>query len=86
LELASIADTHKHPILLPAKDVAVVNYVRKLPFRNYHAASRGGTDAVLVLNCDRLRRIVRNCVHCVRYKPKLLQQVMGNLPVERLTL
>jgi len=66
LELALIADTHKHPILLPAKDVAVVNYVRKLPFRNYHAASRGGTDAVLVLNCDRLRRIVRNCVHCVQ--------------------
>jgi len=32
------------------------------------------------------RRVVRNCVHCVRYKPKLLQQVMGNLPVERLTL
>jgi len=29
LELALIADTHKHPILLPAKDVAVVNYVRK---------------------------------------------------------
>ncbi|XP_053968859.1 uncharacterized protein LOC128870282 [Anastrepha ludens] len=34
---------------------------------------------------DVARRIVRSCIHCVRYKPKLFQQTMGNLPVSRLT-
>ncbi|XP_044249355.1 uncharacterized protein [Drosophila takahashii] len=91
LELASIPDTHKHPILLPAKDVAVVNYVRHLHLRNYHAGPKVLVGLMRlefwVVNArDVPRRVVRNCVHCVRYRPKLLQQLMGNLPVERLTL
>ncbi|XP_044312490.1 uncharacterized protein LOC123037080 [Drosophila rhopaloa] len=91
LELASIPDTHKHPILLPAKDVAVVNYVRHLHLRNYHAGPRVLVGLMRlefwVVNArDVARRVVRNCVHCVRYRPKLLQQLMGSLPVERITL
>jgi len=33
---------------------------------------------------DVARCIDRNCLHCVRYRPKLFQQVMRNLPVEQI--
>ena len=28
--------------------------------------------------------VAKSCIHCVRYQPKLLQQIMGNLPPERI--
>ncbi|XP_073841387.1 uncharacterized protein [Musca autumnalis] len=30
------------------------------------------------------RTIVNRCPHCIRYRPKLLQQMMSNLPADRL--
>ncbi|XP_037942440.1 uncharacterized protein LOC119675316 [Teleopsis dalmanni] len=90
LELADLAKECKHPILLPSKSEFVIRYVRYLHRKNYHA----GPKALVALNRlefwiinarELARRVVRQCVHCVHYKPKLLQQMMGNLPVERLT-
>ncbi|XP_070068045.1 uncharacterized protein [Drosophila takahashii] len=62
-------------------------YVRHI--RNFHA----GPKALVALTRlefwivnvrDLARRVVRSCVSCVRYKPKLQEQLMGSLPAERL--
>ncbi|XP_037930721.1 uncharacterized protein LOC119665565 [Teleopsis dalmanni] len=90
LELADLAKERKHPILLPNKSEFVIRYVRYLHRKNYHAGPKALVALIRlefwIINARKVaRRVVRQCVHCVHYKPKLLQQMMGNLPVERLT-
>lgn len=90
LELADLPENQKHPLLLPSKCEFVSRYVRHLHLQNYHAGPKALVALIRlqfwIINArDIARRIVRSCTHCVRYKPKLLQHMMGNLPVERLT-
>ena len=90
LELTNLDNSRKHPILLPNKSSFVMNYVRHLHLSNYHAGPKSLVSLMRleywVINAREIaRKIVRSCIHCVRYKPKLLQQVMGNLPPERIT-
>ncbi|XP_050339915.1 uncharacterized protein LOC126766119 [Bactrocera neohumeralis] len=90
LQLANLPESQKHPILLPSKCGFVMRYVRYLHIKNYHAGPKALVALIrlqfwIVNARDLTRRIVRLCIHCVRYKPKLLQHMMGNLPVERLT-
>ncbi|XP_043865026.1 uncharacterized protein LOC122757290 [Drosophila mojavensis] len=90
LELANAPEVQKHPIILPSKDDFVRHYVQFLHVQHYHAGSKALVALIrlqfwIVNARDLARSIVRRCVHCVRYKPKLQQQLMGNLPVERLT-
>ncbi|KAM8714852.1 hypothetical protein ACLKA7_001255 [Drosophila subpalustris] len=90
LELANVSMDHKHPILLPSKDDFVRHYVQFLHRHHYHAGPKALVALLrlqfwIVNARDLARTVVRGCVHCVRYKPKLQQQLMGNLPVERLT-
>ncbi|XP_036345737.1 uncharacterized protein LOC118754980 [Rhagoletis pomonella] len=90
LELADISESQKHPLLLPNKCEFVTRYVKHLHIKNYHAGPKALVSLIrlqfwIVNARDIARRVVRSCIHCVRYKPKLLQHMMGNLPVERLT-
>lgn len=32
---------------------------------------------------EECKRVLRKCVHCFRYKPKLMSQIMGDLPTDR---
>jgi len=88
LDYSDLPESEKHPQLLPSKSSMAVKYVRHLHTRNYHA----GPKALVALLCLKLwiinardlrRRIVRPCTHCIRYRPVLLQQVMGQLPKAR---
>ncbi|XP_037929168.1 uncharacterized protein LOC119663631 [Teleopsis dalmanni] len=90
LELSDISVGQRHPILLPKGCYFVELYVRHIHLCNYHA----GAQALIaltrlnfwIINIREIaRRVVHSCIHCVRYKPKLLNQMMGNLPIERLT-
>lgn len=79
----------KHHILLPSNSQFVSTYVRHLHLRNYHAGPKAVVALIRneywIVNARNIaRRIVRSCVHCVRYRPKLLEQVMGPLPAARL--
>ncbi|XP_036345643.1 uncharacterized protein LOC118754877, partial [Rhagoletis pomonella] len=90
LEMANILYTQKHPILLPGKDDFVRQYVQFVHRQNYHAGPKALVALIRlrfwIINArDLARRVVRSCVHCVRYRPKLEGQIMGQLPVERLT-
>lgn len=89
LEFAAISDGQKHPIILPSKINFVVCYVRHLHLTNYHAGPKALMALIRqrfwIINSRNLcRKIVNSCPQCTRYRPKLLQQMMGNLPVERL--
>lgn len=79
----------KFPLLMPKKTHFVTIYLRYLHIANCHA----GPKALLALLRDQIwlingqeacNRIVRNCIHCFRYRPILLKQIMGNLPFDRL--
>ncbi|XP_037959196.1 uncharacterized protein LOC119688595 [Teleopsis dalmanni] len=90
LELSDISVGQRHPILLPKGCYFVELYVRHIHLCNYHAGAKA-LIALTRLNFwiinirEIARRVVHSCIHCVRYKPKLLNQMMGNLPIERLT-
>ncbi|XP_065087242.1 uncharacterized protein LOC135708976 [Ochlerotatus camptorhynchus] len=80
----------KHQILLPSSHPLSTLLIRHLHEINLHAAPQ------LLLNVLRLRywvtgarslarMIVQHCVICVKARPKLVQQFMAELPVERIT-
>ncbi|XP_054088377.1 uncharacterized protein LOC114805171 [Zeugodacus cucurbitae] len=90
LESADIPKERKHPMLLPSKCEFVVHYIRHLHQKHYHAGPKALVALIrlqfwIVNTPDLKRRIARSCTHCIRYKPKLMNHVMGQLPVERLT-
>ncbi|XP_070143612.1 uncharacterized protein [Drosophila kikkawai] len=90
LELANVPDTQRHPILLPSKDFFVHQYVQHIHLKNFHAGPKALVALIrlrfwIVNARDLACRVVRSCVHCIRYRPTLEKQVMGQLPVERLT-
>ena len=79
LELANLPITRKHPILLPSKCTYVRNYVPHLHLINFHAGAKALVALIQtqfwIINARELNRsVVKYCIHCVRYRPKLLQQ------------
>nr|XP_042913273.1 uncharacterized protein LOC122273263 [Parasteatoda tepidariorum] len=80
----------KHPVILPAGNKLV-----KLIFQYYHKRDfHVGPQALL--NTVRLkywpiggrnaaRKVVHECVECFRNKPVVANQIMGDLPAERVT-
>ncbi|XP_070141617.1 uncharacterized protein [Drosophila kikkawai] len=90
LELADYPETQRHPVLLPAKDPFVSQFVRRLHLQNYHAGPRTLVGLIrrqfwIVNARDLARQVVRSCIHCRRYRPTLKKQLMGQLPKERIT-
>ncbi|XP_065361975.1 uncharacterized protein LOC135955553 [Calliphora vicina] len=90
LENADIPENRKHPFLLP-KDCHFVNViVRDTHVKNYHAVPKGLMAFIrqnfwIIGARNLIRKTVRSCPSCIRYRPKLLQQVMGDLPTVRVT-
>lgn len=91
LKHADISYQQKFPILLPRSNDFVKSYVRFLHFKNFHA----GPQALVALIQERFwmvnarnytRNVVRTCIHCFRYRPRLAQQIMGNLPAGRVNI
>lgn len=84
LEAADITFDAKHPLLLPYNDP-----ITKLIFEQGHKDNiHSGPQALLAVMRQRYwaikgktvaRNIVQNCVRCTRAKPRLIQQIMGNL-------
>ncbi|XP_037942575.1 uncharacterized protein LOC119675447 [Teleopsis dalmanni] len=87
---ADVSFEVKHPLLLPKADTVVVSLATHIHRSNFHAGPRALTTLIQqefwIINCKSLAtQVVRNCIHCIKYKLKLLEQVMGNLPKERVT-
>ena len=81
----------KHPILLPKGHVLsrlVVEYLHKV---NLHAGPQLLVATLrqkywIVGARDFVRQVIFKCVVCRRYKAKCLEQVMGSLPLDRISV
>ncbi|XP_075167480.1 uncharacterized protein LOC142239573 [Haematobia irritans] len=78
----------KFPLLLPKSSHFVDLFVRNLHKENCHAGTRAlvalSRERIWILNAREIcKKIVRQCIHCFHYKPKLMNQIMGNLPSDR---
>nr|XP_044248556.1 uncharacterized protein LOC123002454 [Drosophila takahashii] len=88
LQNADIPESERHPLLLPSKSHFAWIYVRHLHLRNCHAGPKALVALIRleywIINArDLARRVVRSCIACVRFRPKLENQLMGSLPLER---
>lgn len=88
LQNADLPFDCKHPILLPKNHPFLTSYVTYLHFKHYHAGAQALTSMVRqkywASNLKRITTaVVRRCMHCFRYQPKLMQQIMGDLPASR---
>lgn len=90
LSNANVNYSQKHPILLPSRNHLVSLMIKHEHLRLYH----GGAQTVLSnfrlkfwpLNGLReAKKIIRNCVTCARFNSQPPQQIMADLPKERLT-
>ncbi|XP_063911125.1 uncharacterized protein LOC135128161 [Zophobas morio] len=88
LQNAKINYDMKHQILLPKN-----HYVTKIIIRDAHTDTlHAGTQATLaavrrqfwpVCGKTTIKKIIHNCVKCRRVKPITYEQLMGNLPFDR---
>ena len=79
----------KFPLLLTKNSYFLKSYLRHLHIRNYHAGPKALISILrekiwLVNARQACTKTVHECIHCFKYKPKLLTQIMGNLPADRL--
>ncbi|XP_037828868.1 uncharacterized protein LOC119616534 [Lucilia sericata] len=89
LSKAPIPYDARFPALLPKNHRFVKLYIEHLHRLHLHAGPKVLLgilrQKIWIINArEVVRKVVRNCVHCFHYKPKLIGQIMGNLPVDRL--
>ncbi|XP_037929892.1 uncharacterized protein LOC119664680 [Teleopsis dalmanni] len=87
---APISHDSKFPLLMPKNCHFINIYLRHLHLNNCHAGPKAlGSilrQKIWLVNAKAAcSKTVRSCTHCFRYKPKLLTQIMGNLPTDRVT-
>ncbi|XP_058987609.1 uncharacterized protein LOC131806839 [Musca domestica] len=90
LEEATLAYDTKHPMLLPYNDPIVKLILSMIHLENSHCGSQlllatSRQKYWIIKGKAMARNIVQNCVRCTRAKPKLYNQIMGNLPPSRVT-
>ncbi|GFW37350.1 integrase catalytic domain-containing protein [Trichonephila clavipes] len=88
LKNSILADSQKHPILLPK-----TNHIVNLIISDYHLKLLHSGPQLLqaairekfwILSArDAVRRVVRRCIPCFRNRPKFAEQIMGDLPESR---
>ncbi|XP_018371197.1 PREDICTED: uncharacterized protein LOC108766413, partial [Trachymyrmex cornetzi] len=89
LRQAEIEWDQKHPLLLPAK-----HYITTLIFQEEHRRLlHCGPEQLLasirlrywpIVGRQEARKITRHCIECFRFKPKVIEAVMADLPKDRL--
>ncbi|XP_058448615.1 uncharacterized protein LOC131428586 [Malaya genurostris] len=88
LQHASISYDRKHPLVLPVKHPLTLLIAESVHRRTMH----GGPQLTLAImkhefwplrGRDLVRRVVHSCVTCAKARPRNLEQLMGQLPPER---
>ncbi|XP_065076956.1 uncharacterized protein LOC135700391 [Ochlerotatus camptorhynchus] len=90
LRHATISSDRKHPMILPSK-----HPFSELVARYYHQKMLHAGPQLLIASIrekfwplrvrNLARRIVHSCVNCFRCRPRIQQQIMGDLPAERVS-
>jgi hypothetical protein len=90
LENSNFSESKKYPLILPANSHFAKLYVRFIHVKFFHANRKflaaflsarywfvGGTTNII-------KKTVRECVVCRRFKATTMEQIMGQLPAQRL--
>nr|XP_041632303.1 uncharacterized protein LOC121502668 [Drosophila kikkawai] len=90
LEESSLPYNAKHQILRPYNDPLVKMLLREMHEENMHCGAQAlraiARQQYWILNDKTMARsIIHSCVRCTKARPKLMQQIMGNLPADRVT-
>ncbi|XP_044582954.1 uncharacterized protein LOC123263974 [Cotesia glomerata] len=90
LKHAPISFSKKHPILLPSRHYVTDLIIRETHEKLYHSGIQSTLSNLrhkfwLLDGKNQIRKIVKNCVTCIRHQPVILQGKMANLPRSRVT-
>lgn len=88
LKNANISFEQKHPILLPSKHYVSDLLIRETHQRAFHAGIQTTLYTIrqkywLLDGKNQVRKIVRNCVICIKNRPAPVTSKMGDLPSAR---
>ncbi|GFV12974.1 integrase catalytic domain-containing protein [Trichonephila clavipes] len=88
LKNSILADSQKHPILLPKTDHVVNLIISDYHLKLLHAGPQllqaALREKFWILSArDAVKRVVRRCISCFRNRPKFTEQIMGDLPESR---
>ncbi|XP_036151070.1 uncharacterized protein LOC118648763 [Monomorium pharaonis] len=89
LRNAAIPISQKHPILLPSHHHVTDLIIKNVHEKNYHAGIQTTLYAVryrfwLLDGKNQIRKIVRQCVRCIRFRASPVEYKMADLPKSRL--
>ncbi|XP_055632398.1 uncharacterized protein LOC129772894 [Toxorhynchites rutilus septentrionalis] len=90
LRNATISEDRKHPMILPARHPLTESIMPHYHLKHMHAGPQ------LLVACVRekfwplrirnlARHTVHSCISCFRCRPSVVEQIMGDLPAERVT-
>lgn len=90
LRYAELSSDVKHSILLPHRS----KFTELVIEHEYRRSMHAGADATLaamnqkwpIRARDTIRKLLRNYIKCFRSKPRFSEQLMGDLPVHRVTV
>lgn len=88
LQNADITYSQKHPILLPTHHHITDLIIREIHERNFHAGIQSTLYAIrhkfwLLDGKNQVRKIIRSCVRCTRFRATPVDYKMANLPKPR---
>ncbi|XP_055589427.1 uncharacterized protein LOC129741706 [Uranotaenia lowii] len=91
LRNAQMSSSRKHPWILDHHHPLAVSIARDYHIRQFHAGQQLLISSVRErfwpTNMASLaRNVIRTCVPCFKTRPKVVEQVMGDLPAERVTI
>ncbi|XP_055633586.1 uncharacterized protein LOC129773936 [Toxorhynchites rutilus septentrionalis] len=90
LRNATLSEDRKHPMILPARHPLTESIMSHYHLKHMHAGPQ------LLVACVRekfwplrirnlARHTVHSCISCFRCRPSVVEQIMGDLPAERVT-
>ncbi len=92
LEKSSFSADKKHPILLPAKSHLALLFVRYVHEKYFHAGRRflesylAAQYWLIGGRTNLIKKVCAKCVICCRFRKETSKQLMGQLPVTRLSV
>ncbi|XP_075155734.1 uncharacterized protein LOC142229085 [Haematobia irritans] len=91
LDASNLSYEMKHQIILPYNDPIVKLILVMLHNENHHCGPQTLLNTTrergfwIIKGKTMARNTVHNCIRCTKAKPKMYQQIMGDLPEDRIT-
>lgn len=90
LEHSDLPYEGKHPILLPKSHPFTESFIRFLHWKYHHAGAQAlvsiSRQTVWIVDVRSVAtKVVHDCLRCFRMRPRLREQIMGDLPSSRVS-